>query len=743
MVRVFGIRHHGPGSARHLLQALEQWQPDCLLLESPADAQSVIRHAADADLQPPVAILLYNPKNLTQASWLPFATFSPEWQALQYGLQQHIPTELIDLPMSFAFAVQNQPAQQISLQLDDQELFPAHDPIAYIAQLAGFTDSERWWEVTFEHTQHQTDVFEAIIEMMSALRETLQRQESYLTLLRESYMRQGIRKAVDKGYERIAVVCGAWHAPVLHGWQHFKKSADNQLLKGVSKLPTEATWTPWSYERLAFQSGYRAGVLSPAWYELLFQYRSEAPVVWMTKAAQLLRAAQFDASTANVLEAVHLSETLATLRNLPLPGIEEMREAALAALCNGDPEPLQWIENELIVGNVIGCVPNRMAVALQQDLERSIKAVRLTKAYQSATPVVKQLDLRKAIQLEASILLHRLCLLDVPWGTLQPASLWQKGSFRESWTLHWQPVFGLALIEAGMWGNTVYEAAAHRVQQKALLATELPDIAGLIQEAMQAALPEAINPLLQRLQDMIVQAPDVLRLMQVLEPLVQMMRYSDIRQTDTMLIEKLTNELVPRICIGLPAACSGIDEDLATDLFQWIVTTNHAIALLQDATHLQTWRHTLHQIIYAPAIHERLRGGCTRLLFDQKCITTDTVSVLLSYALSLSASPALAAQWIEGFLYGSGLALIYNQQLWLILNEWLGTLPAQDFEQTLPVLRRAFAHFTDRERASILQLADTPTSYTPLNQEIPRHDIMNQLPALRLLLGIGENLKRN
>ncbi|HMP12632.1 MAG TPA: DUF5682 family protein [Saprospiraceae bacterium] len=743
MVRVFGIRHHGPGSARHLLQALEQWQPDCLLLESPADAQSVIRHAADADLQPPVAILLYNPKNLTQASWLPFATFSPEWQALQYGLQQHIPTQLIDLPMSLAFVVQNQPAQRISLQWDDQELFPAHDPIAYIAQLAGFTDSERWWEVIFEHTQHQTDVFEAIIEMMSALRETLQRQESYLTLLRESYMRQGIRKAVDKGYERIAVVCGAWHAPVLHGWQHFKKSADNQLLKGISKLPTEATWTPWSYERLAFQSGYRAGVLSPAWYELLFQHRSEAPVVWMTKAAQLLRAARFEASTANVLEAVHLSETLASLRNLPLPGVEEMREAALAALCNGDQEPLQWIENELIVGNVIGHVPNRMAAALQQDLERCIKAVRLTKAYQSATSVVKQLDLRKEIQLEASILLHRLRLLDVPWGTLQPASLWQKGSFRESWTLHWQPAFGLALIEAGMWGNTVYEAAAHRVQQKALLATELPDIAGLIQEAMQAALPEAMNPLLQRLQDMIVHAPDILRLMQVLEPLVQMMRYSDLRQTDTMLLEKLAHELVPRICIGLPAACSGVGEDLATDLFQWIITTNHAIALLQDATHLQTWRHTLHQIIYAPAIYERLRGGCTRLLFDQKYISTDTVSVLLSYALSLSASPALAAQWIEGFLYSSGLAFIYNQQLWLILNEWLETLPAQDFEQILPILRRAFAPFTDRERASILQLADTAVAYTPLNQETPMHDMMNQLPALRLLLGIGENLKRN
>ena len=34
---IFGIRHHGPGSARSLRAALEQLRPDAILVEGPPD----------------------------------------------------------------------------------------------------------------------------------------------------------------------------------------------------------------------------------------------------------------------------------------------------------------------------------------------------------------------------------------------------------------------------------------------------------------------------------------------------------------------------------------------------------------------------------------------------------------------------------------------------------------------------------------------------------------------------------
>jgi hypothetical protein len=60
-VTVFGIRHHGPGSARSLREALRAQNPDVILIEGPPDANDLIALAADAQMSPPVALLIYLP----------------------------------------------------------------------------------------------------------------------------------------------------------------------------------------------------------------------------------------------------------------------------------------------------------------------------------------------------------------------------------------------------------------------------------------------------------------------------------------------------------------------------------------------------------------------------------------------------------------------------------------------------------------------------------------------------------
>ncbi len=89
---VFGIRHHGPGSARSLWNALEDLRPDAILIEGPPDAADVLPMAAHAEMQPPVALLIYVPDQPHQAVFYPFARFSPEWQAIRWGLVNQVPT---------------------------------------------------------------------------------------------------------------------------------------------------------------------------------------------------------------------------------------------------------------------------------------------------------------------------------------------------------------------------------------------------------------------------------------------------------------------------------------------------------------------------------------------------------------------------------------------------------------------------------------------------------------------------
>ena len=51
------------------------------------------------------------------------------------------------------------------------------------------------------------------------------------TLIREQYMRQCLRKLLKQKYKRIAVVCGAWHGPVLT--QAFIEKHTTEKLKDV------------------------------------------------------------------------------------------------------------------------------------------------------------------------------------------------------------------------------------------------------------------------------------------------------------------------------------------------------------------------------------------------------------------------------------------------------------------------------------------------------------------------------
>jgi len=150
---LYGIRHHGPGSARSLRAALEARRPDIVLIEGPPEADALIPLAADPDMVPPVALLGYAEQ---RAAFWPFAVFSPEWQAIQYALAAGIPARFCDLPA----------ASQLALRDSERD---TRDPISELAEAAGYDDPERWWEDQVEHAP-APEAFAAIASAMTVLR---------------------------------------------------------------------------------------------------------------------------------------------------------------------------------------------------------------------------------------------------------------------------------------------------------------------------------------------------------------------------------------------------------------------------------------------------------------------------------------------------------------------------------------------------------------------------------------------
>lgn len=725
-VHIYGIRHHGPGSARSLREALAELRPDCILVEGPPDAEGVLPLLAHPEMRPPVALLIYLPDQPRRAVFYPFAVFSPEWQAIAYGLGEGVPVRFMDLPQAHSFA---EPLPEAVLQPEqatppveetvesegekedgDEETAslafnPREDPLGWLARAAGHSDGERWWESMVEQRQGSEDLFAAILEAMTALRAALpdldEPEEARREQLREAHMRKTIREAQEEGFNNIAVVCGAWHAPALAGTLKDlpTEKDDTALLKTLQKVDVKATWVPWTYGRLSTSSGYGAGIHSPGWYHHLWTTREHVVVHWMANVAKLLRDQDLDASPAHIIEAVRMAEALASLRERPAVGLTELNDATRAVLLFGDDTPMSLIHSKLIVGETLGNVPAETpTVPLQVDLQKQQKRLRLPV---EVTPRTLDLDLRGETDLQRSHLLHRLSLLGVPWGQLERVAGGKKGTFHELWALQWQPELAVSLIEAGMWGNTIADAATGYIQHAAARTSTLPGLTRLLDIALLADLGDAIGGIMSLVEETATLSSDVTHLMEALPPLANVLRYGNVRRMDTGSVAHVVSGIVARVCIGLPGAVASLNDEAASEMFTHILATNDAIALLQSDEHSGAWRATLQQLVNQRGVHGLIAGRACRILLDAAYIDQEEAARQMSLALSTSVEPAQSAAWIEGFLKGSGLVLLHDKALMATVDSWVAALRPEAFVQLLPLLRRTFSTFSAPERRQI------------------------------------------
>ncbi|GAA4506481.1 DUF5682 family protein [Nonomuraea ferruginea] len=623
-VSVLGVRHHGPGSARAVRAELERLRPDVILVEGPPEADSLVRLAPD--LEPPVALLAHVPGSASSAAFWPFARFSPEWQAILYGVGAGVPVRFCDLPAAHTLAEPREPAEPAPESAEETTRL---DPIGALAHAAGYDDPERWWEDVVEHRGDTP--FEVIAEAVAAVR------EGYVPAgreaRREAYMRKTLRAAIKEGHGRIAVICGAWHVPALSGPLPPVKD-DNAVLRGMPRVKAELTWVPWTYGRLAWWSGYGAGITSPGWYDHLFTAPDRPIERWLTGAAGVLRDEGLAVSPAHVIEASRLAHGLAALRGRPLAGLGEVTEAARAVLCEGDDLAVELIHRRLVVGDRLGLVTDGTPmVPLQRDLRDQQRKVRLKP---EALDRELDLDLRKPLDLARSHLLHRLRLLGVGWG--EPGEARGKGTFRETWRLRWEPEFDLALIERAALGTTVETAATRHARDRAT-GTPVPgpmpggspgpggtaggspgsgggpggvsqgggsggvsqgggsggvsqgggsggvslaELTGLVEQCLLADLPEALPDVLAALSAKAALDTDVTRLMAALPAMVRAHRYGDVRGTSAEGLTVIVRSMLDRICVGLPVAVTRLDDEAAAGLLGHVDAVHTAMGLLDE-----------------------------------------------------------------------------------------------------------------------------------------------------------------
>ena len=533
-------------------------------------------------------------------------------------------------------------------------------------------------------------------------------------LVREAYMRRQIARAAAEGFapERTVVVTGAYHTAGL------LSDAPAMTDKERGELPAvecSVTLMPYSYYRLSSRSGYGAGNKAPfyygmVWRSFLEQDRELALYTYLTSISTYQREHGFMVSSAEVIEAVELSKSLAALGGHSLPALCDLRDAAVTCMGHGHFSEIALAAAATEIGTVTGSLPQGVSrTSLQDDFYRNLRDLKLEK-YRSEVAENISLDLRENLNVKSeaaafrdlnrSFFLHRLRVLNVGFGTLQPLRQ-EDATWAEAWTLKWTPEVEIELVEATLKGDTVTGAASFSMRERAREATEISSAAKLLEESYLCGMPEMVAYITDILQHLAADSSALTDLAASAESISVVMRFGDIRRLDSSPLVPVLEQIFLRACLLLVSAC--FCDDPAAEQIVRSVDRLNSVCLHHDFLDEERFVRLMEEIASRDDINTRISGFCTAVLLERGRMQDEELGREVQRRLSKGIPAELGAGWFAGLSKKNRYALIARLSLWKELSSYLDTLDEEEFKRALLFLRRAFSDFTPGEKADVAE----------------------------------------
>jgi hypothetical protein len=381
-------------------------------------------------------------------------------------------------------------------------------------------------------------------------------------------------------------------------------------------------------------------VRSPGWYAHVFAHPgSEGVARWFVGAARLLRAEGLSASPDHLIAATRTASALAALRGRPRPGLAEVLDAADTVMAGSVGVAL--IERELIVGDAIGEVPDDAPQVPLRDYATAPGEARADRrcGTRFAHPLGRAFGVAPPLP------------LGVPWGSVEEGR-GSSGTFRETWSLRWEPELAIGLIERAAYGTTVQAAATGRLLERAASSSALASLVAVLDAALLADLPTVVQPVVER------GKPPT-------RPRHGRSRGAGPRQADAYgdvrhrcrRAAPVFDGLVVRVMAGTVIACRSLDDDAAAVMVERLASVQAALALTDHPSRRGEWPALLAVVSERRDVHGLVQGRAARLLHDGGAWRRAQVGNRVSRALSVGTPPAVGAAFVEGFLAGSGTVL--------------------------------------------------------------------------------------
>ena len=745
----FPVRHHSPSCAALVRELIREVRPEAVLIEGPADFNDRLEELY-LPHRLPIALYSYvqveapqgfegELPTLRRGAYYPFCVYCPEWQALGAAREVGAEVRFIDLPWAAITAMTRGAEREHRYADGALRRSPYVDQLCHELGVEGF---DALWDTLFEL---DTDLDPwSFLERCHAFclhARLLDEQPRRSDLWREAYMAGEIRAARDERAGRVVVVTGGFHSYALFAAVEDRSPPDPpaslpvdlEQLQSGQVVASGVALTPYSYARLDSLTGYDAGMPNPGFYHQLWEDRgARRPLdhrgLLGRVVADLRRRGQ-PASSADLIAVETMARGLAALRGHAEVWRTDLVDGITGALVKeemeGETHPMLEAIHAVLRGDARGLLAAGTALPpLVHDLNAALAAHGLEP--ETAAREV-ELELNTPRDLAMSRLLHRLRGLGIAgFERLGGSDMVRRDDLSrvwERWRVVWSPDLEATAIEAALYGASVLDAAAGRLQEQAAALARSPNMGEraarlLLDAALMGLGSDLLAGLTARLARIIRSDGDFFTVTGALDHLLYLFRYdaalgtSGLGDYGVLLSEAYTRGLWLLEGLGQPA---GREQELEQGIALLVET------FLRCAEEVELGREelvgVLNRVSQDPAQLPVARGAAIGALWSLSELAHQPVLA----AMKQFAQPEQLGDFLAGLFALAREEVQRQPALVGSLDSLLLGYSDEEFLTALPALRMAFTRFTPREKhhlaMTLLEAAGDPdpaASHAPL-----------------------------
>ncbi|MCU0329043.1 MAG: DUF5682 family protein [Chitinophagales bacterium] len=691
-LQVCGILHNSPCSAFNLVKALNEIQPDIVLIEIPSDFQSLIPLVLVQDVRPPFIFQAYDLQG--RSINFPLTIYTPEYQAIIWAAQHKKTIRCIDLPACHQIVYEK--FKPNLLQNTKEE-----SPDCLMEHIEEF---DRKYENLILNLEHQPEIFLASIqEIYQEFRQehesNLNRNDRELELirLRESYMMKQIEDTIEEGYalDQIFVIVGAYHLKAIKS----NELETNQDFLKIAKTEVTINLAYTSYDNLANLYDWKA----PKYREMIWKHLNQnsldrLPLEYLSELADIIRRnLNLYLSSAHLISALELANALAAIRNHKFPILNDLHESLITICSDPDIEEIISLAKELFIGYDKGYLPQEYHNSLLlQDFNYQIELLQLNSFFYSKAKHTEQieLDLRKVdnkggkIDLKKSIFLHRLWLILCKF-------YYSNGNitnWNETWNYTIFKNINITLSQHSIYSNTIKDEASRILKNYVIETAELQELChDILATSIFCDLSHIYEEVSELIKTKIATSYSLIALADAIKNLDFILNFKIIYEFNTQFIYDIFYQIYIRVCsiISRESHCSNAK---ARDLLPKIQYLDFSFQQYPNIDQYNLWHKELINICQNNTVNPLISGFTLSKIIEHDLLQETIINNEIQFRLSENQHIEKATLWVEGFISYNVKVLITKHEIWFVLVRFIEQLSPELFAENLIYLRRAFAN---------------------------------------------------